>query len=207
MPSEFQGPYSEHIYELPQAEKLESTTGTSMPQRRKIDPMGMMGKIFAGIGATLVVIGVLVASLLGYFGSRGFGFSFAILAGVWGTGLLFVLVGLILLLFFRNVRSAIVVDRYFMALAHQDYLAAFHYLDAEIMAPHNELDAQTWFIQQAQAHDERGEISDYALRGFKLNPRSARYMIKVRRGTVSYIVFLFLAKEDDTWQITGFNRF
>src|SRR5579875_2494429 len=33
-------------------------------RQRKIDPMGMMGKIFAIVGAILIVIGVLIAFLL-----------------------------------------------------------------------------------------------------------------------------------------------
>ena len=62
-----------------------------------------------------MVIGVLLAYLPGRFASGGFGFSFAILAGVWGTGLVFLLLGLAFLLFFRQSGSATVVDHYFMA--------------------------------------------------------------------------------------------
>ncbi|MDQ2901980.1 MAG: hypothetical protein ABI456_23995 [Ktedonobacteraceae bacterium] len=207
MPSEFQGPFSGHEYELYRSEQPQSTTSALTSRQRKIDPMGMMGKIFASLGAILVVIGVLVASFLGSFEPRGFGFFFAILAGVWGTGLLFLLLGLVLLLFFRNVRSAVVVDHYFMALINQDYPAAFQYLDPGMMTQQNELDAQTRFTQRAQAYDEQGRISDYALRGFSLNPWSARYTIKMRRGTGPYIVHLFLLKRGDTWKITGFDRF
>ena len=45
-------------------------------QHRKIDPMGVMGKIFASVGIGLVVIGLLIAVFLGRFASGGFGFSF-----------------------------------------------------------------------------------------------------------------------------------
>ena len=72
-------------------------------QHRKIDPMGVLGKIFASVGVGLVVIGVLLAVLLGRYASGGFGFSFVTLAGAWGTGLLFLLLGLVFLLFFRNI--------------------------------------------------------------------------------------------------------
>jgi hypothetical protein len=207
MPSEFQGPFSGHEHKLYRSEQSESATSALISQQRKIDPMGMMGKIFASLGVMLVVIGVLIASLLGHFESRGFGFFFAILAGVWGTGLLFVLLGLAQLLFFRNVRSAVVVDHYLVALANQDSAAAFQYLDPGIMILQNDLDAQTWFTRSAQANDEQGRISDYALRGFSLNLRSARYTIKMRRGTRLYTVHLFLLKRGDTWKITGFDRF
>ena len=208
MPSESQGPFSGHEYELYRSEQQESATSALTSQQRKIDPMGMMGKIFASLGAILVVIGVLIASLLGLFDSREFGFFFEILAGVWGTGLLFLLAGLAQLLFFRNIRSAVVVDHYLIALVNQDYPAAFQYLDPGIITRQNELDTGTWFTQRAQAYDdEQGRMSNYALRGFSLNPTSARYTIKVRRNAEPYIVHLFLLKRGDTWKITGFDRF
>ena len=207
MPSGFQEPFSGQEYELYRSQKLESATSTLTAQQRKIDPMGMMGKIFACLGAILVVIGVLLASLLGHFEPRGFGFFFVVLAGIWGTGLLILLVGLVLRRFFRNVMSAIVADRYFMALVNQDYAAAFQYLNPGIMTYQNGLDAQTWFMQSAQAYDEQGKINDYTLRGFSLNLRSATYRIKVGRSTGSYIVHLFLLKRDGTWKITEFDRF
>lgn len=205
MPPEFQGPFSEQQYELYSSELSESASGAS--QQRKIDPMGMMGKIFSSIGAVLIVIGVLIAVLLGFFDPRGFIFFFAIMAGVWGTGLLFLLVGLAFLKFFRNVRSAIVVDDYLMALANQDYPAAFQYLDPWMMTRQNDVDAQTDFTRRAQAYDEQGSISDYALRQFKLNPTSARYTIKMRRGAHPYLIHLVLAKRGDAWKITAFDRF
>lgn len=208
MPSEFQGPFSRQEYELMPSEQSGSAVGALTSQQRKIDPMGLMGKIFATLGAILFVVGVLTASLLGLFESRGFGFFFAILAGVWGTGLLFLLLGLIQLWFLRNVRSAIVAEHYFTALTNQDYPSAFQYLDPGIMTHQNELDAQTEFTQRAQeAYDEQGNISGYALRAFSLNPWTARYAIKVRRGARPYIVHLFLVKRGDTWKITGFDRF
>jgi hypothetical protein len=169
--------------------------------------MGMMGKIFSSVGATLVVIGVLIASLLGRFDSGGFGFYFETLAGAWGTGLLFLLLGLAQLLFFRNVRSANVVDQYFMALVNQDYTAAFQYLDPGIKTRQDELDTQTWFTRRAQAYDEHGKITDYALKGFSLNPKSAMYTIKIIRGEGPYIVHLSLSKKGDTWKIIGFDLF
>lgn len=198
MPSDYQGPF---------LGQQESATSALTSQQRKIDPMSMMGRIFASLGAILVVIGVLIASLLGLFAPGGFGFFFAILAGVWGTGLLFLLLGLALLRFFRNVRSAVVVDHFLMALLNQDYPAAFQFLDPDIMTGQNELDAHTWFTRLAQAYDEQGRMSDYALRGFSLNPRRASYTIKMRRSAGPYLVQLFLLKRDDTWNIIGFDRF
>lgn len=208
MPSEFQGPFSEQKYEYPSAQ-VESTAGALTFQQRKIDPMGLLGKIFASLGAVLVVVGLLIAALLGlFFPSPGFGFFLAILAGAWGTGLIFVLVGLTFRLFFRNVRSAIVVDRYLMSLANQDYLAAFQYLDPGTIERQNEPDAQSWFIRRTQAYDdEQGRISNYTLRAFNLNPLSARYTIKLWRGAGPYTVRLFLLKQGDAWKIAGFDRF
>lgn len=169
--------------------------------------MGVMGKIFASVGAALVVIGVLIASLLGRFDSGGFGFYFETLVGAWGTGLLFLLLGLAQLLFFRNVGSANVVDQYFMALVNQDYTTAFQYLDPGIKSRQDELDTQTWFIRRAHAYDENGKITDYALKGFRLQWRSATYTIKIIRGEGPYTVHLSLSKKGDTWKIIGFDLF
>jgi hypothetical protein len=173
----------------------------------KIDPMGMMGKIFASVGAILVVVGVLIAYLLGRIAPGGFGFSFATSAGAWGTGLIFLLVGLVQLLFFRNVRSANVVDHYFMALVNQDYMTAFQCLDPGIKTPQDKLDTQAWFTQRAQAYDAQGQLTDYALRGFSLNPNTARYTVRVKRGQRAYSVHLSLSKKGDTWKIIGFDLF
>lgn len=178
---------------------------TSQP--RKIDPMGMMGKIFASVGATLVVIGVLIAAVLGRFASGGFGFSFATLAGAWGTGLVFLLLGLAQLLFFRNVGSANVVDQYFMALVNQDYTTAFQYLDPGRKIRQDELDTQTWFTRRAQVEDEHGKMTDYALKGFRLQGKSAMYTIKIIRSEESYTVPVSLSKRGDTWKINGFDFF
>ena len=208
MPSEFQGPFSSQGYELSQSAQLEGAAGSLTSQQRKIDPMGMMGKIFVSLGAFLVVVGALVALLLGFFIPRGFGFFFAITAGGWGTGLIFVLVGLVQLRFFRNVKSAAVIENYLMALANQNYAAAFQYLDPAIMTGQNEPDAESWFARRAQAYDdEQGRISDYTLRAFSLNGWGARYTIKLRRGAQPYIVRFFLLKRGDTWKIMEFDRF
>jgi hypothetical protein len=85
MPSESQG---QAFYRSEQTKSV-SRALTSKP--RNIDPMGMMGKTFARVGAILVVIGVLIASLLGWLrvGGFGFGFWFETLTGAWGTGLVF----------------------------------------------------------------------------------------------------------------------
>ncbi|HLI87409.1 MAG TPA: hypothetical protein VKV37_01895 [Ktedonobacteraceae bacterium] len=176
-------------------------------RQRKIDPMGMMGKIFAIVGAILIVIGVLIAFLLARSNPGRFGFYFVTLAGAWATGLIFLLLGLTQLLFFRNVNSASVVDNYLRALVNQDYAAAFQYLDPGIMTRQGDLTSQTWFTQRAQAYDERGKITDYALKGFSLNPRSAMYTIKIIRGDTSYTVHLALSKRGDTWKISGFDLF
>lgn len=208
MSSEFQEPFSSQEYELSQSAQQEGAAGALTPQQRKIDPIGMLGKIFAGLGAILVAVGVLIAFLLGLFIPRGFGFFFAITAGGWGTGLLFALAGLVLLLFFRNVKSAAVVENYLVALSNQDYAAAFQYLDPAIMTGQNEPDAESWFARRARAYDdEQGRISDYALRAFQLNIWSARYTIKVRRGAQPYLARFFLLKQGDIWKIMEFDRF
>jgi hypothetical protein len=206
MPSDYQGPFSGQENELHRSELPESTTVAMTSQQRKIDPTGMMGNAFAYLGAILVVIGVLTASLLGYLESGRFGFYFAILAGAWGTGLLFLLAGLVILLFFRNVRSAVVAEHFLSALLNQDFQSALQYLDPWIMTGQNELDTKTRFTQLARTYEEHGNISDYALRGFSLNLKRARYTIKIWRGTRSYRVQLFLVKQGDTWQIIGFDR-
>src|SRR5579859_3483816 len=118
MPSESQ----EQAFSRSEHTKSENRALTSKPRKR--DPMGRMGKTFARVGTILVVMGVPIASLLGWLrvgGSDfGFGFWFAPLAGAWATGLVFLLGGLILPLFFHHVRSATVVDHSFMALVNQD---------------------------------------------------------------------------------------
>jgi hypothetical protein len=174
-------------------------------QHRKIDPMGVMGKIFASVGVGLVVIGVLIAVLLGRFTSGGFGFSFVTLAGAWGTGLLFLLLGLAFLLFFRNVESATVVEHYLTALVSQDYASAFQYLDTGLQTHQDDLEAQAWFTRRAQ--DEYGPITDYALRDFRLQGTSASYTIKITRGGGSSTVPLFLVKRRGTWKISGLDLF
>jgi hypothetical protein len=129
------------------------------------------------------------------------------LAGAWATGLIFLLLGLAFLLFFRNVRSTTVVDHYLMALVNQDYAAAFQYLDPSIRIGQGELDAQAWFIRRAQAYDEeRGKITNYALRGFRLKPQTT-YTIKITRSARSYTAHLSLSKQGDTWKIIGFDLF
>lgn len=176
-------------------------------QRRKIDPMGMMGKIFASVGVVLIIIGLLVASLLARSSPGGFGFYFETLAGAWGTGLVFLLMGLAQLLFFRNIASANVVDHYFRALANQDYTTAFQYLDPALKTGQDEPDIQAWFTRRAQAYDEQGKITDYSLKGFRLNQKRATYTIKVVRGQGPYTVHLSLLKRGDTWKIIGFTLF
>ena len=176
-------------------------------RKRKIDPMGLLGKIFAGIGAVLTVIGVLIAALLGRFAPGGFGFYFLTLAGAWATGVVFLLLGLAFLLFFRNIASANVVEQYLMALANQDYVSAFQYIDTGLKATLDDLDTQTWFTRRAQAQDEQGTIPDYGLRGFRLQGNSALYTIKTTRGGRSYRLPLFLVKRGDTWKISGLEMF
>ncbi len=204
MPPESQEPFygSEQAF-YTQAESANRVTA----RQRKIDPMGMMGKIFAIVGAIPIVIGVLIAFLLAWPDPGRFGFYFVTLAGTWGTGLIIWLLGLIQILFFRNVNSANVVDNYLTALVNQDYAAAFQYLDSGIMTGQDEQDSQTWFTRRAQAYDERGKITDYALRGFSLNPGSAMYTIKITRGNASYTVHLSLSKRGGTWKIAGFDLF
>jgi hypothetical protein len=174
-------------------------------QHRKIDPMGVMGKIFASIGVGLIVIGVLIAVLLGRFASGGFGFSFLTLAGAWGTGVLFLLLGLTFLLFFRNVESANVVEQYLTALVNQDYASAFQYLDTGLKTHQDDLEAQAWFTRRAQ--DEYGPITDYALRSFRLQGKNAIYTIKITRGAESSTVPLLLVKRGGTWKISGLALF
>jgi hypothetical protein len=207
MRPESDGPFYGREQEFYRSAQTKNANGALTSQQRKIDPMGMMGKIFASVGAILVVIGVLIASLLGWFASGGFGFYFATLAGAWGTGLLFLLLGLAQLLFFRNVGSANVVEQYFMAFVNQDYMTAFQCLDPGIKTRQNELDTQTWFIRRAQAYDENGKITDYVLKGFNLNSKSAKYTIKVIRGTGPYAVHLSLLKKGYSWKISGFDLF
>jgi hypothetical protein len=175
--------------------------------QRKIDPMGLMGKIFASIGAALVVVGVLIAALLGRFAPGGFGFYFLVLAGAWGTGMVFLLLGLVFLLFFRNIESANVVDQYLRALSNQDYATAFQYIDTGLKIPQDALDTQAWFTQRAQAQDEQGTITDYTLRNFRLQGNSAMYTIKMIRGGKPYMLPLFLMKRGDTWKISGLELF
>ena len=174
--------------------------------QRKIDPMGLLGKIFASIGAGLIVIGVVIAVLLGRFAPGGFGFYFFTLAGAWGTGLIFLLLGLVFLLFFRNIESANVVEQYLMALANQDYATAFQYIDTGLRTPQDDLDTQAWFTRRAQAQDEQGIITDYALRNFRIQGNSATYTIKIIRGGRPYTVPLFLVKRGGAWKISGLDH-
>lgn len=207
MPSEPQEPWYGQEQAFDQSEQPASVNRAWTSQQRKIDPMGMMGKIFTSVGAVLVILGLLLAYLLERGTSGGFGSSFVTLAGAWGTGLVFLLLGLVQLLFFRNVESAKVVESYFLALANQDYTTAFGYLDQVPQTPTGAQDTQTWFTGRAQASDEQGPMTDYALRGFQLNSRGATYTIKVRRGERVYPVHLSLVKRGDTWKISGFELF
>ena len=154
-----------------------------------------------------MVLGVLGATLLGRVVPGGFGISFLDLAGAWGTGLVFLLLGLAFLLFFRNTGSAAVVDHYCMALANQDYATAFQYLDLGRMTYQDDLDARTWFTRRAQAQDEQGTITDYALKGFRLQGGIAIYTIKFIRSNRSYTIPVTLSKRGDTWKIMGFDLF
>jgi hypothetical protein len=170
-------------------------------QHRKIDPMGVMGKIFARVGVGLIVIGVLIAVLLGRVASGGFVFSLLTLAGAWGTGLLFLLLGLTFLLLFRNSESANVVEHYLTALVNQDYTSAFQYLDTGLKTHQDGLEAQAWFTRRAQ--DAYGPLTDYALRSFRLQGKSATYTINITRGAETSTVPLFLVKRGGTWKISG----
>src|SRR5689334_15905059 len=183
MSSESQGPFHgrEQTFSRSEPTKITNSSLTSKP--RKIDFTGMMGKLFASVGVILVVNGLILER-----GTSG-EFSF-----FWETGLLFVLLGLALPLFFRHVRSANIVDHYFMALVNQDYTTAFQYLDPGIKTSQDKPNTQTWFIQRAQAADAQGKITDYALKRASLSLKSARYAVKIKRGERSYSIRLFLSK-------------
>ncbi|MBO0792280.1 MAG: hypothetical protein J2P36_15230, partial [Ktedonobacteraceae bacterium] len=187
--------------------RAEQARNATISKPGKIDPMGMMGNIFARVGAMLIVAGLLLASLLGLMVPGGFDFSFPVSAGAWGTGLVFLLLGLAQLLLFRNVESARVVDHYFTAFVNQDYVTAFQYLDPAIRTRPGEPATQIWFTRRAQAYDdERGKMTNYVLRGFHLKPKTT-YTVKVIRGKRSYLIHLSLSKKDNTWNIAGFDLF
>ncbi len=172
-------------------------------QQRKIRPMALMGKVFALMGASSLVVGALLGgyTLLVQPASM-IGLVALIFAGL---GLLELLVGLMLWLFAGDSPAGNVVSSFYSALARQDYMAAFEYLTPGMQLSQGQTPEH--FIESAQAVDaSQGLVTDYRLRGVQANPTQRVFTMKVTRGGRSYRTRLYLEQQGGGWKIAGLDR-
>lgn len=96
-----------------------------------------------------------------------------------------------------------VVNRFYDALAKEEYGTAFQHLDPTMRTPRGQPITPMWFTRRALlAESAGGLVTDYRL--IRCNGQS--FTLKVTRGDSSYTTLLRLRRQGCNWKILGFDR-
>lgn len=179
----------------------------TVSQLRNANPTARDGKMVAGRGGICLVIGAPITCYLLIARPKIAHAWLEILSsiggGLIGGGLMLLLIGGLFWLFAGLSLTRKVVSRFYDALAKEDYLTAFHYLDPNMRTPQGQQITPMWFTRRAlMAESAGGLVTDYSLLRFG----GQSFTLKVIRGDSSYTARLRLRKQDGEWKIMSFSR-
>jgi hypothetical protein len=127
--------------------------------------------------------------------------------GLIGGGLGLLLFGVLYWLFAGLSSACKMVNRFYDALATEEYLTAFRYLDPSMRTPQGEQITPMWFTRSALlAESVGGLVTDYDLLRFDGQSRNRYFTLKVTRGERSYTTRLHLQRQSCKWKIINFSR-